>query len=219
MVAASMLAAAVAPAAAAAARRPARVCAAAPCAAAPRCVSRPVGASFRPVWPRRARRHEMLTRASCRARSAAAAAGTALRASRTSPALAARALAGASAGAARRAASLVPRASAPSAVPTPVVNIDNLSDPLATVVEVSFGDLLGELLDTVRLASSAKRPRRVKRAWAPDRRAHSRSAQGASRRAGAAPRAGAARHAPETRPARSPARAAHRCSSRLVPSS
>jgi hypothetical protein len=35
-------------------------------------------------------------------------------------------------------------------VPTPVVNIDNLSDPLATVVEVSFGDLLGELLDTVR---------------------------------------------------------------------
>jgi len=30
------------------------------------------------------------------------------------------------------------------------VTIDNLSDPLATIVEISFGDLLGELLDTVR---------------------------------------------------------------------
>ena len=34
--------------------------------------------------------------------------------------------------------------------PTPVVTIDNLSDPLATIVEISYGDLLGELLDTVR---------------------------------------------------------------------
>jgi len=39
---------------------------------------------------------------------------------------------------------------APDAKPTPVVTIDNLSDPLATIVEISFGDLLGELLDTVR---------------------------------------------------------------------
>lgn len=30
----------------------------------------------------------------------------------------------------------------------PTVSIDNLSDPLATIVEVSFGNLLGELLDT-----------------------------------------------------------------------
>jgi hypothetical protein len=35
--------------------------------------------------------------------------------------------------------------------PTPVVTIDNLSDPLATIVEISYGDLLGELLDTVRV--------------------------------------------------------------------
>jgi hypothetical protein len=47
-------------------------------------------------------------------------------------------------------------AAAPAeAKPTPIVVIDNLSDPLATIVEVSFGDLLGELLDTVRAARSA----------------------------------------------------------------
>jgi len=32
----------------------------------------------------------------------------------------------------------------------PVVIIDNMSDPLATVVEVSFGNVLGELLDTIQ---------------------------------------------------------------------
>lgn len=32
----------------------------------------------------------------------------------------------------------------------PVVIIDNMADPLATVVEVSFGSQLGELLDTVQ---------------------------------------------------------------------
>jgi hypothetical protein len=35
-------------------------------------------------------------------------------------------------------------------VPTPVVKIDNISDPFATLVSVEFGDRLGELLDTVR---------------------------------------------------------------------
>lgn len=34
-------------------------------------------------------------------------------------------------------------------VPTPVVIIDQDSDPDATVVEVTFGDRLGALLDTV----------------------------------------------------------------------
>lgn len=33
--------------------------------------------------------------------------------------------------------------------PTPVVKIDNMSDPFATIVSVEFGDRLGELLDTV----------------------------------------------------------------------
>ena len=36
----------------------------------------------------------------------------------------------------------------PSQIPT--VLIDNMSDPLATIITVKFGDLLGELLDTVR---------------------------------------------------------------------
>ena len=31
----------------------------------------------------------------------------------------------------------------------PMVLIDNMSDPLATIITVGFGDLLGELLDTV----------------------------------------------------------------------
>lgn len=34
-------------------------------------------------------------------------------------------------------------------VPEPVVKIDNEADPFATVVTISFGDRLGELLDTV----------------------------------------------------------------------
>jgi len=36
-----------------------------------------------------------------------------------------------------------------TAVPEPVVKIDNQSDAFATVVTVEFGDRLGELLDTV----------------------------------------------------------------------
>lgn len=32
---------------------------------------------------------------------------------------------------------------------TPVVKIDNLSDPFATVVTVEYGEKLGELLETV----------------------------------------------------------------------
>ena len=39
-------------------------------------------------------------------------------------------------------------------VPTPVVIIDQDSDPDATVVEVTFGDRLGALLDTVMNDSS-----------------------------------------------------------------
>lgn len=39
-------------------------------------------------------------------------------------------------------------------VPTPVVIIDQDSDPDATVVEVTFGDRLGALLDTVMTCSS-----------------------------------------------------------------
>lgn len=35
-------------------------------------------------------------------------------------------------------------------MPQPVVKIDNISDPFATVVKVEFGDRLGELLDTIR---------------------------------------------------------------------
>lgn len=35
-------------------------------------------------------------------------------------------------------------------MPTPVVKIDNTTDPFATIVTVEFGDRLGELLDTMR---------------------------------------------------------------------
>ena len=35
-------------------------------------------------------------------------------------------------------------------LPTPIVIIDQESDPDATVVDLSFGDRLGALLDTVR---------------------------------------------------------------------
>lgn len=38
---------------------------------------------------------------------------------------------------------------AESKIPKPVVKIDNMSDPFATVVSVEFGDRLGELLDTI----------------------------------------------------------------------
>lgn len=37
-----------------------------------------------------------------------------------------------------------------TALPPPEVHIDNLSDPLATIVTVKFGDFLGELLDTTQ---------------------------------------------------------------------
>lgn len=40
-----------------------------------------------------------------------------------------------------------------SAIPTPKVIIDLDSDPDATVVEVTFGDRLGALLDTVKIHS------------------------------------------------------------------
>lgn len=33
---------------------------------------------------------------------------------------------------------------------TQEVKIDNLSDPLATILSIRFGNILGELLDTVR---------------------------------------------------------------------
>ncbi|PNX66445.1 amino acid binding protein, partial [Trifolium pratense] len=36
-------------------------------------------------------------------------------------------------------------------VPTPIVIIDQDSDPDATVVEITFGDRLGALLDTVSI--------------------------------------------------------------------
>lgn len=45
-------------------------------------------------------------------------------------------------------------ASASSAVPTPVVVIDNTSDSFATVVTVKYGGLLGELLDTTAALKS-----------------------------------------------------------------
>ena len=35
-------------------------------------------------------------------------------------------------------------------VPEPVVKIDNQSDAFATIVSLEYGDLLGELVDTVR---------------------------------------------------------------------
>ena len=38
---------------------------------------------------------------------------------------------------------------ASASAPEPVVRIDNESDPFATVVTVEYGDMLGELLDTV----------------------------------------------------------------------
>lgn len=40
-------------------------------------------------------------------------------------------------------------ATANGATATPVVKIDNRTDPFATIVSVEFGDRLGELLDTV----------------------------------------------------------------------
>ena len=42
-----------------------------------------------------------------------------------------------------------PSSTSASAVPTPLVVIDNTSDSFATVVTLKFGDRLGELLDTV----------------------------------------------------------------------
>ena len=55
-----------------------------------------------------------------------------------------------------------PEAPAPVATaPVPVVTIDNLSDPLSTIGEISFGDLLGELLDTVRAAARQGGPERA----------------------------------------------------------
>lgn len=39
-------------------------------------------------------------------------------------------------------------------IPTPIVIIDQDSDPDATVVEITFGDRLGALLDTVIISIS-----------------------------------------------------------------
>lgn len=36
-------------------------------------------------------------------------------------------------------------------IPMPVVLIDQDSDPVATIVQLSFGDRLGALIDTVKL--------------------------------------------------------------------
>ena len=36
-------------------------------------------------------------------------------------------------------------------VPDPVIKIDNHTDPYHTIVSITYGDRLGELLDTVRL--------------------------------------------------------------------
>lgn len=46
---------------------------------------------------------------------------------------------------------LAPRVHAAAATvkPTPIVKIDNISDPFATVVTVEFGDKAGDLLETV----------------------------------------------------------------------
>ena len=49
-------------------------------------------------------------------------------------------------------------ATAEDAVPTPVVKIDNQHDPFATVVTIEYGDRLGELLDTVRVAVDPSAP-------------------------------------------------------------
>lgn len=40
-------------------------------------------------------------------------------------------------------------------VPEPVVKIDNQSDPFATIVSLEYGNLLGELADTVCLIALA----------------------------------------------------------------
>ena len=38
----------------------------------------------------------------------------------------------------------------PEGEATPIVIIDNIKDPFATVVSIQFGDYLEELIDTVR---------------------------------------------------------------------
>ena len=41
---------------------------------------------------------------------------------------------------------------AKEAAPKPSIKIDNEHDPFATIVHISYGDRLGELLDTVRIS-------------------------------------------------------------------
>lgn len=48
-----------------------------------------------------------------------------------------------------RAAATAQENGATATVPEPIVRIDNTSDPFATIVHVEYGNLLGELLDTV----------------------------------------------------------------------
>ncbi|EFN53167.1 hypothetical protein CHLNCDRAFT_136962 [Chlorella variabilis] len=50
---------------------------------------------------------------------------------------------------ARAAESATANGTSSSAIPEPVVKIDNESDPFATIVSVEYGDRLGELLDTI----------------------------------------------------------------------
>ncbi|KAI8475056.1 MAG: hypothetical protein J3K34DRAFT_405921 [Monoraphidium minutum] len=60
-----------------------------------------------------------------------------------------------------------------AALPTPVVKIDNIHDPFATVVTVEFGDRLGELLDTITsLKNLGLNIRRAKLDGAPGRKAN-----------------------------------------------
>ena len=42
----------------------------------------------------------------------------------------------------------------PDDIPEPVIKIDNHTDPYHTIVSITYGNRLGELLDTVRLPLS-----------------------------------------------------------------
>lgn len=66
-----------------------------------------------------------------------------------------------------------PAAAPDASVPTPVVKIDNIRDPFATIVTVEFGDRLGELLDTITsLKNLGLNIRRAKLDGAPGRKAN-----------------------------------------------
>ncbi|KIY99044.1 Unknown protein DS12 from 2D-PAGE of leaf Flags: Precursor [Monoraphidium neglectum] len=66
-----------------------------------------------------------------------------------------------------------PTAAPDAAIPKPVVKIDNIRDPFATVVTVEFGDRLGELLDTITsLKNLGLNIRRAKLDGAPGRKSN-----------------------------------------------